>query len=217
MPATILLHPGLQANAANCERLTERLADLLAREELLRWQTAPEVEALYWQLFGDLETRQPTTCVDGAAWRARRRITARVRDAQAHHARRSLSATERAEFIHCHRRLVRLLHPLLDQQVPGRTYLWKMVRRACRDGDLRRLRECDVAAGDRDQVAAVGLSAPALRRALAEVQVRLSRLEGHFPLNLRERLADPRWVAARRQALRGRLPVQSDCQLGSGC
>lgn len=199
MPATILMHPRLDSDAVTRERLTEHLADLLAHEELLRWQAVPESEAAYWRLFGDLETGQATPL-------ARRTQMCR-QQAQARRAQPPLSEDARREFTALHRHLVRQLHPHLDQDAASRLHLWPMVQRACRDGDLVQLRACDAALAQYAEPA--GLSEPGLRGALSAAQTRIRRLERHFPLNLRHCMADPEWVAARRDGLRQRLPAEA--------
>lgn len=207
MPATILMHPRLDADAGTREQLTERLADLLAHEQLLRWQAVPESEANYWRLFGDLETGQAIPRAGGVEQRAARRTQACMQEARVRRARPSLAGDARAEFIARHRYLVRRLHPHFDEQAASRAHLWAMVRRACRDGDLIQLREC-AAAVDTEEGRSAGLPEPALRSALRGAQARIRRLECHFPLNLRDAMADPEWVANRRAALRRRLPAQ---------
>lgn len=205
MPATILTHPRLDADTATRASLSERLADLLAHEELLRWQVAPEAEADYWRLFGDLETAQVAARGSGAARRAARRTASRRQDAETRRAQAPLPETGRRAFVATHRRLVRCLHPQLDRDAGCRGYLWAMVRRACRDGDLVRLRECEAAIRDEADTVAP-LPETVLRSALADAQGRIRRLEAQFPLNLRAWLSDPDWVAERRAALRRRLP-----------
>lgn len=206
MSATILMHPRLEAaDTETRERLTEHLTDLLAHEELLLWHAAPEAEATYWRLFGDLETGQATPRGNGATRRVARRTVSRIRAAQARRERPPLSAPARREFLAIHRRLVRRLHPQLDHHAANRGYLWSMVRRACRDGDLVRLRECEAVIRDEGSPAKV-LTEHALSVVLADARMRIRRLEQHFPLNLRTCMADPEWVAGRRAALRRRLP-----------
>ncbi len=120
-----------------------------------------------------------------------------------------LSADDSRELKKLYRRLVRRLHPDINEDLPDNfKYIWARVLEAYKNGDLEEMQtlalfstEQETSAADVSTMEQLAADIDNLRGKIERFLKILSTMQDEFPFNMKKNLEDPSWVESEQEAI----------------